>query len=458
MRTLYLECNMGAAGDMLTAALYQLLPEEQKKQFMEKMNSVMPEVSVEAEIRTRCGINGTGIRVTVNGEEEEAGHDPMHEHEHSHDHEHEHSHDHEHEHSHSHEHEHEHDHGHEHSHEHEHEHEHEHGHAHTHVHRGMAQIMAYLESFDLPEGVKKQAAAVYGEIARAESLAHGKPVEEVHFHEVGALDAVADVTGACYALYLLAPEQVLVSPVNVGNGMVRAAHGILPVPAPATAEILKGVPNYMNPERIGELCTPTGAALLKTFADGFGAMPVMQVHETGYGMGQKEFAAANCVRAFLGDTAENCAGPNQQIWELAVNVDDMTAEEMGFALETLLAKGALDAFAVPIVMKKSRPAHMLTCLCRDEDADRFAQLMLQYTTSFGVRRRHCGRYALDVSFSETETPYGPVKKKNGCGYGVKKSKTEYEDAARLARENSVPVSEVLAAAAQCKTEAGNENR
>ena len=440
MRTLYLECNMGAAGDMLTAALYQLLECGQKEEFLAKMNSLMPEVTVEAEVRTRCGIDGTGICVQIAGEEETAGEDPMHGHDHSHDGDHGHHHDH----GHDGDHDHLHDHDGEHSYHHDHGHFHEHSH---HVHRGMAEILSCIGGFDLPEEVKKQAAAVYEKIAEAESKAHGKPVDEIHFHEVGALDAVADVTGACYALYLLAPERVIVSPVNVGNGMVRAAHGILPVPAPATAEILRDVPSYMHPERIGELCTPTGAALLKTFADSFGPMPVMRVTDTGYGMGRKEFAEANCVRAFLGESQEEGAGPNQRICELTANVDDMTAEAMGFAVEKLMASGALDVFATAAVMKKSRPGHVITCLCREADADFLAVQMLKYTTSFGVRRTTCSRYALEVSFAERETPYGTVRVKTGSGYGIIKSKPEYEDAAALARQQDLPVTEVLAAAA-----------
>ena len=422
MKTLYLDCAMGAAGDMLTAALFSLLSDEKKEEFLTTMNGLMPEITVSAEPRTRCGILGCGMNVLVNGAEEEAGEDPGLEYHHEHEHDHEHHHDHDHEHDHHHEQD------------HEHHHDHDHEHHHHHVHRGMAEITAAIDSFAVPEAVKEKAKAVYARLAAAESAAHGVPVEEIHFHEVGALDAVADVTGACLALYLLAPERVIASPVNVGNGQVRAAHGILPVPAPATATILSGIPYYQNPERVGELCTPTGAALLAAFADEFGPMPVLRVEKAGYGMGKKEFAAVNGVRAMIGEETVKTGGPNQRISELSVNVDDMTGEQIGYAFEQLLAAGALDVYATPIFMKKNRPAQMISLLCKEADTDKFAALMLQHTTSFGVRVRACSRYAMDITFSEEETDAGTVHVKTGTGYGVTKSKREYEDVAALARK------------------------
>ena len=447
MKMLYFECRMGAAGDMVTAALYELLSEEQKALFLEKMNHLMPEVQVRATERVRSGITGTGMEVLIHGEEEAAGEDAdhAHDHDHAHTHDHEHHHhddeDHEHEHHHHDDEDHEHHH-HDDDHDHHHDHEHHHDHTHPHVHRGLPEIQHMIESFDLPQEVRDQAMAVYRHIAEAESAAHGRPVEEVHFHEVGALDAVADVTGACYALYLLHPDQVLVSPINVGNGTVRAAHGILPVPAPATAFLLKEVPSYMNPDPIGELCTPTGAALLRTFADGYQQMPVMQVEQIGYGMGKKEFDRLNGVRVFYGEQEIRPEGPNQQICQLSANLDDMTAEELGYASEQLLAAGALDVYTVAATMKKSRPGVVFSCLCKEADQDRMAALMLRYTTSFGVRVEKCDRYAMDIHFEKEEIPYGTVTKKTGTGYGVTKSKYEYEDLAKLARERETSIREI----------------
>ena len=273
MKTLYIGCNMGAAGDMLTAALCELMPDPDG--FTAKLNALgIPGVTFERETSVKCGITGTHMKVTVNGEEEES--EDVHGHEHHHDHDHHHHHDQDPEHHHDQDPEHHHD------------HDHHHHHSHTSLH-GIAHIVR--DHLDLPEKVKDDVMAVYGLIAEAESAAHGVPVEEIHFHEVGTMDAVADVTAVCLAMAELNPDEVVVSPVHVGAGQVRCAHGILPVPAPATAYILRGVPTYGGAV-MGELCTPTGAALLKHFASRFGDQPVMSVEKIGYGVGKKDFEAA----------------------------------------------------------------------------------------------------------------------------------------------------------------------
>lgn len=218
----------------------------------------------------------------------------------------------------------------------------------------------------------------------------------------------------------------------MGCGQVQCAHGVLPVPAPATAYILREVPIYGGSIQ-GELCTPTGAALLKYFADSFGAMPVMEIEATGYGMGTKEFEAANCVRAHLGHTS----GQVGEVAELSCNLDDMTPEAIGFAQEILLEAGVLDVFTTPIGMKKSRPGVMLTCLCRQEDGEKFAKLMLRHTTTLGVREHTCRRYTLEREETVEETAYGPVRVKHAHGDGVEKSKPEYEDVAKIAREKGM---------------------
>jgi uncharacterized protein (TIGR00299 family) protein len=427
MKTLYLECNMGAAGDMLMGALLELYPE--KEAFLDKMNHLMDGVTVRAEAGAKCGITGTHMEVCVNGQEEVSEDIPQHAGGHVHSHEHG-----------AEDHVHSHEHGEEHG--HMHEHEHEHGHVHAHVHASFEDVCRTIRNFDLPEPVREQACRVYERIAEAESHAHGKPVSEIHFHEVGAKDAIADITGVCYLIHLLGADRVIASPINLGSGNVRCAHGILPVPAPATAFLVQGIPSYMSEIR-GELCTPTGAALLKTLAESFGPMPAMAIEKIGYGMGRKEFERANCVRAFLGEEAGSPAGTNSVVCELSANLDDMTAEALGYAQEVLLNAGALDVFAVPIYMKKNRPAYMLTCLCRENDADEMARQMLTHTTTFGVRKRVCERYILDVSWEERVTAYGKVHQKIGTGYGIRKEKTEYEDAARAARESGAPLSDVM---------------
>jgi hypothetical protein len=266
---------------------------------------------------------------------------------------------------------------------------------------------------------------------------HGRPAEEIHFHEVGTMDAVADVVGVCLLMEQLAPEQVLASPVHTGSGQVRCAHGILPVPAPATALLLEGIPSYSAQVR-GELCTPTGAALLRHFVSRFGDRPVMRVSAVGYGMGKKDFDQANCVRAFLGESE----GGRERITKLECNLDDMTGEDIGFAEERLFGAGALEVFTQPVYMKKSRPGVLLSVICRTEDADRIAAEIMKHTTTLGIRRQDMSRYALERRIETADTPYGEVRVKHARGMGVDRSKPEYEDLAELARKNGVPLAEV----------------
>lgn len=308
MRILYIECAMGAAGDMLMGALSELI--DDADEFVSHMNGMgLKGVKVEREQATRCGIVGTHMRVLIDGlEEHEHDRDEAHEHiadaghEHEHDHGHDHDHDHEHDHGLDHGHDHDHDHGHDHGHNHEHghAHNHHHEHAHHHVHTALTDVAAAIDALAIAPEVKRRADEAYALIAQAEAHAHGRPVEQVHFHEVGAADAIADVVGVCELIERIAPDRIVVSPINLGSGMTRCAHGMVPVPAPATAYILRGVPVYGSAIR-GELCTPTGAALLRMLADDFGPMPLMRIEAIGYGCGTKEFPAANCVRAYLGE-------------------------------------------------------------------------------------------------------------------------------------------------------------
>ncbi|WP_394964676.1 nickel pincer cofactor biosynthesis protein LarC [Candidatus Allofournierella excrementigallinarum] len=433
MKTLYLECNMGAAGDMLTAALLDLLPEERRQEFLKVMNAI-PGVQMRAEPAEKCGVRGLHVTVLAHGVEEHShdvpcgGADAPHLHGHDHGHEHEHGH----------EHPHEHDHGHD----HEHPHEHEHGHEHSHHHASLADVRAIVEGLPVPETVKAKAMEVYGLIAAAEAHAHGQPVELVHFHEVGALDAVADVTAVCLLMEWLGADRVAASPVNLGGGQVKCAHGVLPVPAPATAWLMRDIPCYGG-EVQAELCTPTGAALLRAFATSFGPMPAMTVKAVGVGAGNKEFAAANVVRAFLGET-EGC-GETDQVVELACNLDDMTGEAVAYAAGVLLAAGALDVYTEAIQMKKNRPAVKLCCLCRPADAERLSGLMLAHTTSWGVRRCAMERIVQPRECRRVETPYGAVDVKFAPGMPGK-AKAEFDQAAAAAAAAGVPLETVLEAA------------
>ncbi len=417
MKILYLDCGMGAAGDMLTAALLELHPDP--ADFLRRLNALgLPGVEVSAAPSVKCGITGTHVSVKVNGEEEMSL-DAAHEHLHGHGHTHEHTHT------------------------HEHGHGHEHGHSHPHSHSGMHDIEHLLSHLGLPEQVRSDALAVYGLIAQAESHAHGALVEEVHFHEVGTLDAVADVVAVCMLMAELSPGQVVCSPVHVGAGHVHCAHGILPVPAPATAHILQGVPTYGGAVQ-GELCTPTGAALLKHFASAFGPCPVMRVGKIGYGMGMKDFEAMNGVRALLGETE----GGGDSVVELRCNLDDMSPEAVGFAMERLLEAGALDVYTLPAGMKKDRPGVLFTCICREDSREEMVRLLFLHTTTLGVRESRCSRYTLARSQETVETRYGPVRVKLSQGWGISREKPEYDDLAALARKHGVGLCEIQAAVAR----------
>lgn len=484
MKTLYIECAMGAAGDMLTAALLELMPD--KEAALAKLNAMgIPGVVFEAEPSAKCGITGTHMRVLIHGEEEESvpcGHTHAHEdhHEYNHAHEHHHEHDH-HVHTHAHAHVQEDAHCHD-SDAHDHAHHHAHD-AHHHAHHGMAEIRRLIAELAVSETVKEKALAVYQSIAEAESKVHGAEVDQIHFHEVGSMDAVADVTAVCLLMELLAPEQVIVSPIHVGSGTVLCAHGRLPVPAPATALILEGMPIYGGSVQ-GELCTPTGAALLKTFADSFGPMPPMTVAKTGYGMGTKNFAQANCLRAMLGEsftmngtgskmqTAQDAEGKNTgsrsaagkdtetvnsaerktaregRITEISCNLDDMTGEDIAFAAERILQAGALDVFTESIYMKKGRPAVKLTVLARPGDEERLTGEIFRHTSTIGVRMHTDSRYELARRSEQRETPLGIVEVKISEGFGVRKEKIEFASLKEIAETSGKRLAEVRAALAE----------
>ena len=380
MRTLYLDCGMGAAGDMLTAALLELLPDPDG--FLAELNAVgIPGVVTTRQSAVKCGIAGTHVTVTVDGAEEGDDH---------------------------------------------------HGHHHHH-HSHPADIEALVrEQLHLPEQVRADVLAVFGLLAEAESHVHGVPVTDIHFHEVGTMDALADITAVCMLMRRIAPDRVAASPVHTGYGTVHCAHGILPVPAPATAWLLQGIP-ACGGEIEGELCTPTGAALLKYFVNDFGPMPVMKTRAIGYGMGKKDFPAANCIRAMLGEDDTS----SDTVTELSCNVDDMTAEAVAFAVEKLFAGGARDVYTVPVGMKKGRPGTLIRVLCRREDTDDIVRLIFRHTTTIGIRAASLGRYVLERRIETVDTPYGPVRRKVSVGYGVERVKYEYDDLSRLADRQGI---------------------
>ena len=400
MKTMYINCYMGCAGDMLMGALAEIAGEP--AEFASELEGIgIPDISVKAIKSIKCGITGTHMDIRVKGVAEN---------------EHNHDHDHRHDHEHNHDHEHEHNHDHDHHHEHNHNHVHEH-----HDHSGMADIARIIDSLKVSDKVKEDAKNIYGIIAGAEAKVHDTEVTLVHFHEVGALDAVADVVGCAMLMEKIGADKIICSPVNTGSGTVKCAHGILPVPAPATAEILKGIPIYADIAE-AELCTPTGAALLKYYVDSFEKAPVMATEKIGCGMGTKDFAAANCVRVFLSEESETA----NEISYIACNIDDMTAESLAFACEKLMNEGALDVCQTPVVMKKGRMGTKVECIVQPEDENKIAELMLRHTSTLGVRMVRMKRKVLKSEFKHIDTPFGDVVLKMSNGYGIDKKKAEFD--------------------------------
>lgn len=435
MKILYFDCQMGAAGDMITASLLEHF--EDKNKIVEELNNIGIEgVKYIATNDSKCGIEGTHLTVLVDGIEESSD---MHDHHHDHGHEHDHSH-----------HNHEHDHNHEH-HSHDHDHNHDHEHAHHHSHSSLHDIEHIVKGhLNLPDKVKEDVMSIYKIIAEAEASVHGKTINDIHFHEVGTKDAIADICGACLLMYKLGPDKVYASPVHVGSGQVKCAHGILPVPAPATAHILKGVPVYGGNIK-SELCTPTGAAILKYFVSEFKSMPLISIDSVGYGTGKKDFEMANCVRTVVGLSVDSIEGNEVDseissqgtVIELSFNVDDMTGEAVGFLMQKLFEAGAVEVFSESIYMKKNRPGIKISLLCQNEMKDKLIPIVFKYSTTIGIREQVYSRYTLNRSIELVHTSIGDVRIKKSSGYGVEKEKYEYDDLIKLAEDNNLSLDEVL---------------
>lgn len=397
MRVLYFDCPMGAAGDMISASLIELF--EDKKSIIDELNAIGIE-NVEFKVKDsfKCGIKGSNFEVLVNGISE---FDYFHHHDHEH-----------------------------------HDHDHEHRHEHHHEHRSMSDISKIIDELNLESKVKEDVVEIYRLIAEAESKAHNVEVSEIHFHEVGAMDAIADVTAASYLINKLNVEKIICSPINVGSGLVKCAHGILPVPTPATAYILKDVPIYSSQIK-SELCTPTGAAILKHFASEFSNLKTMKTEKIGYGMGKKDFEVANCVRSFLGymDTDEI-------IYELAFNVDDMTGEEISFAMDRFFESGAREVYTIAIGMKKSRPGNKICVICSEKHKAEIINSIFKHTSTIGLREIETKRYVLNRDISKKSCNLGEVRVKKSSGYGTFKEKYEFDDLSKIAIENSMSLKEV----------------
>jgi uncharacterized protein (TIGR00299 family) protein len=318
--------------------------------------------------------------------------------------------------------------------------------------RKLGDIEEMMGKTELAETVKEKALKIFRRLAEAEGKLHNLPPGEVHFHEVGAVDAIIDIVGACLGLELLEVSELTCSPLNVGGGRVEAEHGSLPVPAPATAELLKEIPIYSTGIE-GELVTPTGAAIVSTLAASFGPMPAMKVERIGYGAGEKDIPGqANVTRLFVGESVEVVkaqpgAAGDELVSVIEANLDDMSPQLYGYFVEQALAAGALDVTCSAVQMKKNRPGLLVTVLCAPESSDALAELLFEQTTTIGLRIYEARRKVLEREFVSVETPYGEVRVKVAKREGkVLNVAPEYEDCQRLAAEKSVPLKEVILAA------------
>ena len=326
-------------------------------------------------------------------------------------------------------------------------HEHEHAHSHSHEHgRGLDEIRGIIRKAAISDGAKTLAVAVFEALGVAEAKIHDTTVEQVHFHEVGAVDAMVDIVCAAVGVDSLGVDEIVCSPLNVGGGTVKCAHGTLPVPAPATLELLKDAPLYSSGIQF-ELVTPTGAAIVKTLAKRFAPFPAMKMEKTGYGAGTRDFVGcANVMRITIGESQpEFTAGiPRDTITVLEANIDDMNPQVFGYVMDRLLEEGALDAFGLPVQMKKNRPGMLLTVLCRNQDVAKLTDLIFMETTTLGVRQREERRQALAREWVTIATRWGDVRVKVASMNGtVTNYAPEYEDCRRIATECHVPLKSVM---------------
>ncbi|MFC2633743.1 MAG: nickel pincer cofactor biosynthesis protein LarC [Veillonella parvula] len=410
MKRLFLDCQMGIAGDMLTATLLGLV--DDSKMWIERLNQIgLPDVTYTLIPKEDKGLQGYRVAVTINGIEESENHDEHHNH---HDAYHEHI-------------THSETHG-------DGEHSKHHVHSEQHVHgRGLQDVTDIINSLSISDTCKQNAINVYNLVAQAEAKVHKSTVTQIHFHELGMLDAIADIVAVCVLLEKLKFDEIIISPIHVGTGTVHCAHGELPVPAPATMELLAGIPMYADYQIKGELCTPTGVALAKYFGTSFSMMPVMTPTIVSYGFGTKQFERPNCIRAFV----EMINDSEDSIIEMSCNLDDMTPEEIGFCIEQLLLSPALEVFTTPIMMKKQRPGTMLTVLCKVEDIEIIRNLIFKHTTSLGIRYYRCERYILNRSIGEIDWEGSTIAFKKSSGFGVIRNKYEYDSLAAIAKRNDM---------------------
>ncbi|HTZ81639.1 MAG TPA: nickel pincer cofactor biosynthesis protein LarC [Candidatus Acidoferrales bacterium] len=429
MRIAYLECFSGISGDMFLGALVDAGVSPQSLEGTVAALNVGAKLQISRVVRS--GISATKVDVWIGGEKDLPREEYWAKQESAHHH---------------------HEHGDEHPHDHQqatHRHEESSandGHAHSHAHRGLSEIRKIINAAAISDSAKTTAIRTFEALGTAEAKIHNVPMEQVHFHEVGAVDAIIDIVCAAVGAEALGVDEIICSPLNVGGGTVKCAHGTFPVPAPATLEILKDAPVYSSGLQ-AELVTPTGAAIVKTLARRFATFPDLKIKKSAYGAGSRDFPGhPNVLRLVIGESATTLAAKtsSETITVLEANLDDLNPQVFGYVMDRLLEEGALDAFGMPVQMKKNRPGTLLTVLCKPEDAGKLTQLLFTETTTLGVRRREEMRQALARRWENVRTPWGDVRIKIASMNGtVTNYAPEYEDCRRIAAEQHVPLKTVI---------------
>ncbi len=398
MKTLYFDCSSGISGNMVLGALTEIIGDEQYLiEELKKLNTDGYKIEISKKVKN--GITGTYVDVIVDGKDEY---------------------------------------GHEH-HINEHHHEHEHEHHHHHEHRNLNDINKIISESTLDEKTKELAKRIFTRVAKAESKVHDKPLEEVHFHEVGAIDSIVDIVGTAILINKINPDKIISSIVNDGYGFIECAHGKMSVPVPATSEIFasRGV-KFRQIDIDTELVTPTGAAIIAELAEEFTTLPAMETKKIGWGAGYKDFDIPNILKVYYAEMQEK----NENFVVMETNIDDCSGEVLGYTSEILFQNGALDVFFTPIFMKKNRPAYRLTVACKKEDMFRLQNIIFRETTTIGIRYRFEARTELGREIIEIDTKYGKLKAKKVVNNGEEYIYPEYESMKKLAKESNIPIKEL----------------
>ena len=427
MKTLYFDCSSGISGNMTLAALTEIIGDE--NYLIEELKKLhIDGYTIDISKKVKNGITGTHVDVIL-----------THQHEHSHTHEeHIHHHDHIHE-DHIHHHEHE-EHNHEHDEEHLHENDHEHGHEHHHhEHRNLHDVCEIIDNSDIDEESKDLAKRIFMRVAKAESKVHNKPLYEVHFHEVGAIDSIVDIVGTAILINKIRPDKIISSVVNDGHGFIECAHGTMAVPVPATSEIFANSNvEFRQIDIDTELVTPTGAAIIAELSSEFTTLPAMKIKKIGWGAGTKDLKIPNVLKVYYGEMQEQ----NQKIVVMETNIDDCSGEILGYTEDLLFQNGALDVFYTPIFMKKNRPAYRLTVVCKEPDIQKLQNIIFKETTTIGIRYRYEYRTELEREPITINTKYGTLQAKKVVNNGETYIYPEYESVKELAEKNHIPLKEI----------------